>query len=120
MTPTQSVSTQMPPAVQVSFVPHPPSTQTGTQAVPSHTVPLPHGPVSTVPSQLLSRPLHCDGPAGVSGTHVVVPDTPHWSWPSAHTPGIPVWHGCPAVGHMIAPPMTENFQSPGTAGVRFD
>src|ERR1700722_5961734 len=78
------------------------------------------GPVSMTPSQLLSRPLHCDGCGPVSGTHVVAPVAEHCSWPCAQMPCWAVVPGCPAVGHSTAPLRTEKRHTPGWGGVRLD
>src|SRR3954451_9057428 len=72
------------------------STQRSTHAPRSQTLPAAHRllPLSTVPSQSLSRPSHVSAPEAVDCTQVSAPAWHCWM-PAEQTPFLPVSHASP-------------------------
>src|SRR4051794_35985507 len=61
-------------------------------------VPSGHGPSSSLPSQSLSRPLHCLAPGSTASLQISLPST-HDVDPNAHAPFLPVSHALPDAAH---------------------
>src|SRR5882672_4467550 len=108
----QAGSMHRPSAVQVapSLQRNSPVPHFGTQAPRLHTSPMGHrlSPLSTVPSQSSSSALHISGIASSVSTQVMTLFL-HCNTPAAHTPILPVSHGCPPPPHCT--PDTENKKS---------